>query len=278
MPEGPEIRRQADALAAALVGRPLTAVWFAFDRLKAYEPGLAGHTVEAVTACGKALLTRVGDHTLYSHNQLYGRWMVTDPGRRPESGRSLRVALHGPDASAWLFSASEIALLDEAGLANHPYLNRLGPEVLDPVTGAGTVLARLSDPAFRRRQLGALLTDQGLLAGLGNYLRCEVLHVTGLHPAHRPMDLAPATLAALAEACLALPRQSYETGGITNAPQRAAALRGAGHPFEAYRFRVYRRAGAPCYRCGTPIEKQRLNGQPTYLCPACQPPPASSSR
>ncbi|HKJ77025.1 MAG TPA: endonuclease VIII [Gammaproteobacteria bacterium] len=274
MPEGPEIRREADALAAALAGRPLTAVWFAFDRLKGYEAELAGRTVEAVEARGKALLTRLGGLTLYSHNQLYGRWAVTGAGARPESRRSLRVALHGPDASAWLFSASEIDVLDAAGLAGQPYLNRLGPEVLDPATTEETVTARLADPACRRRQLGALLTDQGFLAGLGNYLRCEVLHVTGLHPARRPMDLDPAELTALAGACLALPRQSYETGGVTNDPERAAALRQAGHPFEAYRFRVYRRAGQPCYRCGTPIEKHRLNSQPTYLCPACQPPPA----
>ena len=167
---------------------------------------------------------------------------------------------------------------DAAGLAGQPYLNRLGPEVLDPATTVETVAARLADPAFRRRQLGALLTDQGFLAGLGNYLRCEVLHVAGLHPARRPMDLDAATLDALARACLALPRQSYETGGVTNDPERAEALRQAGHPFEAYRFRVYRRAGAPCYRCGTSIEKRRLNSQPTYLCPACQPTTVSSPK
>ena len=132
MPEGPEIRREADALAAALAGRPLTAVWFAFDRLKGYETKLAGRTVEAVEARGKALLTRLGDYTLYSHNQLYGRWVVTGAGARPESRRSLRVALHGPDASAWLFSASEIDVLDAAGLAAPPHLHRPGPGGPDP--------------------------------------------------------------------------------------------------------------------------------------------------
>ncbi len=47
MPEGPEIRRAADQLAAAMVGKPLTEVWFAFPALKTYEPALMGETIDA---------------------------------------------------------------------------------------------------------------------------------------------------------------------------------------------------------------------------------------
>ena len=37
MPEGPEIRRAADNLEAAIKGKPLTDVWFAFPQLKSYQ-------------------------------------------------------------------------------------------------------------------------------------------------------------------------------------------------------------------------------------------------
>lgn len=46
MPEGPEIRRAADALAAAVAGEPLTGVWFAFPELKPYETELTGQRIE----------------------------------------------------------------------------------------------------------------------------------------------------------------------------------------------------------------------------------------
>ena len=59
MPEGPEIRRAADRVGAALEGRTAVDVFFAFDRLKRYEAELRGQVVEQVTTRGKAMLTRL---------------------------------------------------------------------------------------------------------------------------------------------------------------------------------------------------------------------------
>ncbi|HEY3590099.1 MAG TPA: DNA-formamidopyrimidine glycosylase family protein, partial [Buttiauxella sp.] len=71
MPEGPEIRRAADKLEAAVLDKPLTDVWFAFPELKPFESTLIGQKVERVETRGKALLTHFSNgKTLYSHNQL----------------------------------------------------------------------------------------------------------------------------------------------------------------------------------------------------------------
>ena len=48
MPEGPEIRRAADNLEAAIKGKPLTDVWFAFPQLKSYQSRLIGQHVTHV--------------------------------------------------------------------------------------------------------------------------------------------------------------------------------------------------------------------------------------
>ena len=77
MPEGPEIRREADRIGEALVGHRLVEVGFGLPRLRRYASMLAGCVVDAVDCRGKALLTRFDNGlTLYSHNQLYGRWYV----------------------------------------------------------------------------------------------------------------------------------------------------------------------------------------------------------
>ncbi|HFX4364411.1 TPA: DNA-formamidopyrimidine glycosylase family protein, partial [Escherichia coli] len=55
MPEGPEIRRAADNLEAAIKGKPLTDVWFAFPQLKSYQSRLIGQHVTHVETRGKAL-------------------------------------------------------------------------------------------------------------------------------------------------------------------------------------------------------------------------------
>ena len=262
MPEGPEIRRAADALADAVVGSPLQRAWFAFDDLKPYETRLAGCRIEAITPHGKALLTRFDNGlTMYSHNQLYGVWRVARAGERPDTRRSLRVALETRDHAILLYSASDVSLWPTERVHEHPFLARLGPDVLDQRLDAEAVAKRLSDARFARRRLAGLLLDQGFLAGLGNYLRAEILWQACIAPTRRPTDLDDARRAALAEALLDIPRHSYRTRGQRGLGRLQAT------PF---RFRVYQRAGQPCPRCATPIERGMLGGRPMYTCPHCQ--------
>ena len=271
MPEGPEIRRAADELAAAIAGQQVTKIFFAFDHLKPYASRLQGQTVRQVTPRGKAILTRFSNGlTLYTHNQLYGRWLITADGEYPDSSRQLRLAIHTGEHAALLYSASDISVLNEAELRQHPYVSRLGPDLLDPDVESEQLAARLSEKQYRRRCLMGLLQDQRVMAGMGNYLCCEALYVAGIHPQHRPADLSDTQLRRLTGSCLHLVRQSYETGGITNDLERATLLHQQGVPFEACRFHVYRRAGLPCYRCGTDIIKGRFCGHIGYLCPMCQ--------
>jgi len=81
MPEGPEIRRAADSLEAAVKGKPLTNVWFAFPQLQPFATGLMGCTIVRIETRGKALLTHFSNGmTMYSHNQLYGVWRLAGDG------------------------------------------------------------------------------------------------------------------------------------------------------------------------------------------------------
>jgi endonuclease VIII len=269
MPEGPEIRRAADRLAEAVVGDPLTSVWFAFPALKRYEEPLRGRRIEAITPHGKALLTRFDNGlTLYSHNQLYGVWRVAAPGERPDGARSLRVALETAKVAILLYSASDVSMWRSDEVHTHPLLARLGPDVLDPALDAKAVAARLRDPRFRGRALGALLLDQAFLAGMGNYLRSEVLFAAGIRPERRPQELTAPEIRKLARELLAIPRRSYATRGIEPAGgMRADYLTDTPAGF---RFAVFDREGEPCPACGGKVKRQESGARRLYLCPRCQ--------
>ena len=153
MPEGPEIRRAADSLEAAIKGKPLTDAWFAFPQLKSFESALIGQKVTQIETRGKALLTHFSHNlTLYSHNQLYGVWRVVDAGEHPQTSRILRVRLQTADKAILLYSASDIEMLTPEQLLTHPFLQRVGPDVLDMRLTAEAVKARLLSPKFRNRQ------------------------------------------------------------------------------------------------------------------------------
>jgi endonuclease-8 len=272
MPEGPEIAREADRIREAIEGKEATAVRFAFPHLERRGRGLAGCRVRSVRPRGKALLIAFDNGwTIYSHNQLYGRWFVRKAGALPKTRRQLRLAIETRDRWALLYSASEIDLLDEAGVAMHPYLAKLGPDALDPELTQDEVRMRLVDPRFRRRSLGALLLDQSFVAGLGNYLRSEICFEARVHPAERPVDLDAKARRRLARAILTMTRRAYETGGVTLPKARAHALRRAGSSWRLARHWVFAREGERCRRCDEPIERFDLAGRRVYACSACQP-------
>lgn len=271
MPEGPEIWRAARKIGVALEGRVADRVELHFDALRRFEKKLSGQVVETVTPRGKAMLIRFasGLH-LYSHNQLYGRWYVTKAGKTPNTTRSLRVAIHNDAQSAWLYSASDVTVLHESEVEAHPFLQKLGPDVLDPGVTAEQVFERLRSKTFARRRLTALLLDQAFLCGLGNYLRTEILFVARVTPESRPCDLDDATLEELAHACLELSRRSLRTGGVTNDPDRARALKDAGWTRAKYRHFAFSRAGQSCHLCGETIERIEAGSRRLYFCPGCQ--------
>ena len=271
MPEGPEVRREADRIAAALVDIPLEQVEFGIARLQPFADALAGARVAAVETRGKAMLTHFdNDLTLYSHNQLYGKWVVAKRGRVPKTNRSLRVGLHTSKHSVILFSASEVEVLERRLLHEHPFLRKLGPDVLDASLTWRQIADRLAEPSFQGRSLASLYLDQSFLAGVGNYMRSEILHESGLHPFLRPKALSRGERGRLARATLLISKRAYEGAGVTNSPGRVRTLKRLGYPRRDYRFAVFARAGLPCYRCAGEIHRVEVSARRLYYCPTCQ--------
>ncbi len=272
MPEGPEIRRAADEVAKILVGRRIVAAEFNVPSLRLYEERVIGQPVTAIDTRGKAMLTRFGNGlVMYSHNQLYGRWFAVSRDEQPRTNRQLRVALHTRSHSALLYSASDIEIFDASEESDHPFLNRAGPDILDPSLDVAAITERLEAKDFRNRALGNLYLDQGFLAGNGNYLRSEILWAARLNPFTRPNSLNSTALKRLARETLAIARRSYRTRGLTVPEKVARERRMQGMSFEQYRFQVYGRDGLPCYRCDTTIERLASGSRGVFICPSCQP-------
>ena len=277
MPEGPEIRRVADALEKQVAGRIIDDIRFGMDSLKHWQDQLIGAKIIRLETYGKAMVmfldtTDACQLCIYSHNQLYGRWYLCDTGDYPDTKRQLRIAIDCEGKSALLYSASDISVFEQDELNQHPFIKKLGPDVLDKSTTVQQVVERLISTKYKNCQLGRVLTNQSFVAGLGNYLRCEVLFYSGLHASVRGCDLSKKQLHVLASSILKLARQSYQTGGITNDLKRAKKLMKQGISFEDGRFYVFRRQGLPCYSCGTSIEKKSQAGQACFYCPQCQQP------
>ena len=271
MPEGPEIRQAADQIARVLEGQVIEHATLDHPSLKRAKRHIQGHRVELVDCHGKALLTQFSSgRTMYSHNQLYGIWLVVERGVIPETNRALRVGLHTATHSALLYSATDISFWKTDEVHQHPFLQRIGPDVLGKTTNPDVVLDQLTK--LKNRQLASLYLDQSFIAGLGNYLRSEILFFSGVHPAKKPSQLSDAQLKKLAKNTISISQRSYKTKGLTLPPKLMPKARTRkGRPYESDRFAVFARAGKPCRVCGTKIQKTAMNSRRIYWCPSCQP-------
>lgn len=178
---------------------------------------------------GKALLLRfAGGTTICTHNQLYGRWLFAEAGRRPDTNRQLRLALSTHERSALLYSASAIQVIEPGNLDKHPFIARAGLDILSSGASVDRIAAWIRRDSFARKRLGHLLLDQGFLAGVGNYLRSEIQYASGLHWQLRPGDLDDRAIRRLAETAHTLMWRSTVSPTIPSRLPDSSARAGIG--------------------------------------------------
>jgi len=271
MPEGPEIRRAADRIELVLKDQIADKVQFGLAPLKKYAKPLTGSTVLKLETRGKALLTHFDSgYTIYSHNQLYGVWRVVKRDRLPKTNRQLRLAIHTQEHSALLYSASDISVWRTENIEEHPFLKRIGPDILNPHLGWRDVAERLQSKAFAGRALNSVYLDQTFLAGLGNYLRSEILFLAGVHPEQKARDLTKGQIGRLARTTLEISQRSYALEGVTLPERQYTALKKKGVTYGKARFFVFGRSKQPCRTCGTQIQRTTANSRRIYTCGNCQ--------
>jgi len=123
-----------------------------------------------------------------------------------------------------------------------------------------------------RRSIKPALMDQKVVAGLGNIYADEILHRARIHPTRPAKDLTTAELRRLHRALGAVLEEAIRAEGSSFDRDYRTVLGREGGFLRSNA--AYGRAGEPCPRCRTPIERIRfvgLIGRSTYLCPRCQP-------
>jgi endonuclease-8 len=260
MPEGDVVWLTARRLHEALAGRPLARSDFRVPRLATAD--LRGRTVVEAVSRGKHLLVRVeGGLTVHTHLMMEGRWQIRRAGPAPRDHR-VRLVLANAEWQAIGYSLGIVELLrtaEEDGTVGH-----LGPDLLDSSWGAemaAEAVARLGEEPGR--PIGEALLDQTRLAGIGNVYKAEVLFLRGVNPWTPVRDVPD--LPGLVQLSHRLLDANKERHGHITTGERG---RGREHW-------VYGRAGRPCRRCGTRIERgdqpSAAGERVAFWCPRCQP-------
>lgn len=265
MPEGHVLHRLADDLTAGFAGRPV-AVSSPQGRFASEALLLDGSTLERAGARGKHLFVEFsGDRVVHIHLGLIGTMRIGPV--RPVVGQ-VRLRLANEAAVADLRGPQGCRLTDPGHEA--AMIARLGPDPLDPDADPGRLLDRVRQID---KPVAAVLLDQGVLSGVGNVYRAEVLFRLGLDPLAQASALSAETWQAIWADLVALMAEGVRLGRIdTVRPEHLPDAMGRparrdDHGGEVY---VYRRTDEPCLVCGTPIRRRDLAGRNLFWCPTCQ--------
>ena len=267
MPELPEVEALAHHLREHAVGRTISRIDVAsLSVLKTFSPPwteLHGLEVTAAGRHGKHLDLVCGEVHLITHLARAGwlRWsdaLAQTPLKPGKGPISLRVHLSGPG-----FDLTEAGT--KKGLAvwivrdpnDVPSVARLGPDALS------LDRAKIGELfAGRTERLKTALTDQSLIAGIGNAYSDEIMHTAKLSPYATPGKLPSDALDRLADAM-----NEVLTSAVTRSVgQGAARLKGE----KRSGLRVHARAGLPCPVCGDTVREISFADKSFQYCPTCQ--------
>ncbi len=277
MPELPEVQTIVnDLIAAGLVGRRFSSVTIRWPgvihgmRAGTFRRRVMDRRIAAIARRAKFIIWTLDDETrVLVHLRMTGRLHFAAPGSR--YARHEHIAFRLDDGRQLRFH--DTRKFGRFYLPKDPaaMLARLGPEPLASGFTARKLSRRLD---ARRRQLKPLLLDQQFIAGLGNIYVDEALWDAHLHPLRTADTLDADDARRLHRAIRKVLRRGLKNLGTTLGTGETTFYSLARHRGRNKdRLNVFRRTGAPCPRCRTPIERLVVGQRSTHVCPSCQPAP-----
>ncbi len=286
MPELPEVETVRRGLAKLIIGKVVKAE--SHDTEKGFpntqqdvRAFLINAAITDVRRRAKVLIIDLStDYSLIIHLKMTGQLVFVGEERfgagHPNDSlinalpdTSTRVTLTFTDGSKLFFNDQRkfgwMRLIPTVEIPNIDFMRKVGPEPLEDSFTAKDFAERLNKRP--RSNIKATLLDQTVIAGVGNIYADESLWGAKIHPQRLTGSLTNREIEQLYQEMRSVMNLAIEKGGSSNHTYiNAEGKKGSYMDFA----RAFRREGLSCPRCGTTIEKMRVAGRGTHICPSCQ--------
>ena len=286
MPELPEVETIRIGLAKLLPNRVIKDVWHDWHKSFPNAPAdvarfMVNAKVEFVRRRAKVLIIELSsEYSLVIHLKMTGQLVfrgekVFGAGHPTNSlvgelpDKSTRVIIDFTDGSKLFFNDQRkfgwMRLLPTIEVPEIDFMKKVGPEPLENDFTVKEFIERL----YLRKgsAIKSVLLDQTIIAGVGNIYADESLWLARIHPETAVAKISKAKLVLLYNTLRDVLWTSIKNGGSTDRNYvNSEGQKGSYLSFA----KVFRKQGQPCPRCGTSIEKIRVAGRGTHICPRCQ--------
>lgn len=286
MPELPEVETVRRGLHALIIGKVVRAE--IHDTEKGFPNSahdvsnfLVDATITDVRRRAKVLMIDLStNYSLLIHLKMTGQLVFVGETRfgagHPNDSlvhelpdKSTRVTLEFNDGTKLFFNDQRkfgwMRLMPTVEIPNIDFMQKVGPEPLADDFTPQQFMQRFTRRA--KTSIKAAILDQSVIAGVGNIYADESLWGAKIHPSRLVGSLSEQEFTSLYTELRAVMNLAVEKGGSSNHTYvNAEGKKGSYMNFA----RVFRREGLACPRCGTTIEKLRVAGRGTHICPYCQ--------
>ena len=267
MPELPEVETTVRELENKIIGRKILRAWTDAEKLfkpnfLEFEKGVIGRTIKGIDRRGKNIVIELdsGKHILV-HQKLTGSLLYGAEIKNPYIHLILYLD-KGKLALSDLRKFAKVAFIPD--LENYPDYQKLGPEPLSRNFSLGKFEEILKKS---KGKIKKVLMDQQKIVGIGNIYSDEILFEAGISPLRETQKLKAKETKILYSAIKEILTKAIKAKGTSVSDYRRPSGKEGG--FQKF-LKVYRRAGKPCPRCGTKIQRFKFGGRSAHFCPKCQ--------
>ena len=271
MPELPEVETTVLGLRPHVLQQTIVAMTIRKHQLRWLIPEntpelLCGQTIQKIERRGKYILMPTQSGTILIHLGMSGRLSIlplgTPPGKHDHIDLQLnrKQILRYTDPrrfGAWVWIHNQPAL-------QHPLLSKLGIEPFDPDFNGSHLWQKAQKKVVA---IKTFIMDQHIVVGVGNIYATEALFTTGLHPSTPAKSVSLEQMTQLAREIQIILGYAIRAGGTS----LKDFLQTDGKPgYFTLQLQIYNRAGFPCPRCQTRLEKLTIGQRTSTFCPTCQ--------
>ena len=272
MPEMPEVETVRRTLLPLIKGKTIKEVTVWYPKIitgdaKEFKRQLVGKKITTIDRYAKYLLIRLsGNLTVVSHLRMEGKYRLVKINTKKDKHDHVQIVFSDNSALRYndVRKFGRMQLIKTGTEKEKTGISKLGAE---PNSAAFTVSYLQNGLARKKKNIKNTLLDQSVVAGLGNIYVDEVLWETKIHPLSQANTIPAERVAQLHDNINSLIELAIAERGTTIHTYLDANGKTGG--FQKM-LQVYGHKGEPCVRCGTPLEKIKVNGRGTTFCPKCQ--------
>ena len=279
MPELPEVETIRRGLSKFIIKDKIKNTTILCEKSFQGEPQVA--KIENIRRYGKALIIDLDNHkSLMIHLRMTGQ-LIYDNHKKERyaaghpsdnfidqlPNKQTRVILELENGTLYFNDQRKfgfIKVMEAAEVENDPFIKKLAPEPYQMTP------QELYEKLQKHKNscIKATILDQTIIAGLGNIYADEALFEAKIHPSTKSGQITQKQAVILLDAARKVMSKSIESGGSTLRDYKKAD--GTKGDYLDKFAQVFNRQGQKCPRCGTKIEKIKIAGRGTHICPCCQ--------